>query len=78
VRVAEGLEPFDGAAHVPWRDDHDEIDHRLRRESRHRRRADVLDGESELARRGRSSIAQPLELGRPAWVVVHDDDRIRH
>jgi cell wall-associated NlpC family hydrolase len=78
VEVADRLEAFDGSAYVARRHHDGEVDHRLGRQASHGRRADVLDRDGQLAYGGLSPVAEALEFGRPAGVVVDHDDRVGH
>ena len=75
--VAEGREARDRGGDVVRRDDDIEVDDRLGREARHRRAADVLDGDGDVRQRGCDRAPQDLEEARPRRVVVEDDDRHR-
>src|SRR6185437_4516653 len=53
---------------------HLDIDNVLRRESCHRRRADVVDTQRQIAKRATKAGRDPRELLWPLRAVVHDDD----
>ncbi len=72
--VARVLERTDGVLDGRGRD-HDDVDDRLRGETGHARRADVLD--TSVGQRGRDAGPLDLEPLGPRRVVVDDDDRAR-
>jgi hypothetical protein len=78
VHVAQLAEAFDRRRHILRRGHHDvDVDHRLRRQARHGRAADMLYLGSEAGNRFPHGRGELLEERRPRFVVVDDDDRRR-
>jgi hypothetical protein len=77
VQVAERTQPLDDGGQVGVVGDHHiQVDDRLGGEPGDGGAADVFDGHGELAEGGGQPVAELLEGGGPARVVVDDDHRV--
>jgi hypothetical protein len=77
VVVAEWLQPPDDVGEIAAVGDDDvEVDDRLGRETGDGGAADMFDGDREGAEGGGQPVAESLEGGGPARVVVDDDNRV--
>lgn len=76
--VADRGKALDRTLHIVDLDHDHKVDHGLGGETGHSRRANVLDRYGEVADCSGHTVVEPLELKWPAWVIVDNDDRIRH